>query len=196
MSDVRYERRVGLITPDMQRFEAPRADDMTDALRQQVCPFCGAGPFVVVAQHTYQKHGVTADQLREMAGMMLNESICDPTYSATRSEHTRRLIGEGTLISSGMSATGGRRVTPARKAQLRQLAAANAERLRAADTQAKIRASNAARMAPTRAAILEMLVNTSDGTRAIAKQLGVDRKTVQRVASVHGIDLAARCVQP
>lgn len=48
---------------------------------QGKCPWCGRGPFLVLAQHTVLTHGVGRRDLRNMAGMTIGESICDPEHS-------------------------------------------------------------------------------------------------------------------
>ena len=80
-SDGRRDRQLGIITQNKQRFEAFRADDALESVRRQVCPFCGEGPFLVVARHVYLMHGITSRELRNMLGILANESICDPTHA-------------------------------------------------------------------------------------------------------------------
>lgn len=82
MSDGRRERQLGNITPNLQRYEATLPDDALAAVTEQVCPFCGEGPFVVVASHVYRMHGITARDLRNMLGLYASKSICDPAHSA------------------------------------------------------------------------------------------------------------------
>ena len=46
------------------------------------CPWCGAGPFLVLARHTQSKHGIDRERLRELAGLGYTSSVCDPQHSA------------------------------------------------------------------------------------------------------------------
>lgn len=75
----------------MQQYEAPSADDLRDALDRQVCPFCAAGPFTVVAMHVTSMHHIDRLTLRQMAGLDPTDSICDPTHSASRSRMSREV---------------------------------------------------------------------------------------------------------
>lgn len=52
----------------------PFDQETLDVLREGVCPFCGRGPYVAVAQHISKAHGLPADQLREELG--LNRNAC------------------------------------------------------------------------------------------------------------------------
>lgn len=54
---------------------------LQDAISVQACPFCGGGPFKVLAAHTNKQHGVSASDLRKMAGLGSDASICDPDAS-------------------------------------------------------------------------------------------------------------------
>lgn len=52
------------------------------AVRSQTCPLCGAGPFKVLALHTWPKHEITARDLHLLAGIPLRgQSVCDPSHS-------------------------------------------------------------------------------------------------------------------
>ena len=63
----------------------PTRDEIRRALSFQCCPFCGAGPFRVVAQHVWVKHGVTAYALREAAGWTRNHRLVDASYHEEQS---------------------------------------------------------------------------------------------------------------
>lgn len=47
----------------------------------QICPWCGGGPYKVLAMHTSNRHGVSGDELRYMAGLPKSASICSPEVS-------------------------------------------------------------------------------------------------------------------
>jgi hypothetical protein len=58
-------------------------------ITQQKCPFChNPRSFRELAQHTYHMHGISAYDLREMAGLNRGESICDPIFSAECAERS------------------------------------------------------------------------------------------------------------
>lgn len=81
MADMIERRDHGWVTADGTLYPREKADDWKDAVRQGLCPFCGAGPFRVVAAHTNQMHGIDTRLLRDMTGFTYTESICDPVTS-------------------------------------------------------------------------------------------------------------------
>lgn len=60
------------------------------AIKAQLCPFCGVGPFKNVALHTGQLHGIDGQELRALAGLAPDSSICDPRLRAVQKEHLLR----------------------------------------------------------------------------------------------------------
>lgn len=92
---VRVERRLGQVTDIATRFPRVRTDDALAAVRMGVCPFCGSGPFVVVAIHIQSKHGIDRKELRDWLGLFLGEQICDPTHSKVLSDSARRALAAG-----------------------------------------------------------------------------------------------------
>ena len=60
------------------------------AIRDQVCPWCERGPFLVLANHTYAAHGISSFTLHEMAALSLSASICAPDISTRRADLARR----------------------------------------------------------------------------------------------------------
>jgi transposase len=97
MSDVRRERQLGNITSNLQQYEAPVVADWIEAIKRQVCPLCGAGPFSVVALHVAQMHGINRLELRDLLGLLKNDSICDPNVSAARSVMSREMYKVGRI---------------------------------------------------------------------------------------------------
>lgn len=67
---------------------APSIDALRAAIQSQLCPWCGAGPFRILARHTVLVHGVSGMELRDMAGISRSSSIC----SAESSEASRRAL--------------------------------------------------------------------------------------------------------
>lgn len=78
-------------TPEGQygRTSAPWQEQLLSCIQSGVCPWCGRGPWKVLATHTRSAHGVTGQQLREQAGLTKYASICDPQHSAARAEMRR-----------------------------------------------------------------------------------------------------------
>lgn len=66
-------------------------EDLRRYIAAGQCPWCPSQrSFTVLAAHTYHQHGISAYELREMAGLNRNTSICDPDYSRLRAELQRR----------------------------------------------------------------------------------------------------------
>lgn len=62
----------------------PTAEQVRVAIVKQLCPWCGKGPYKVVAIHTSKAHEIDAWELRERAGLTTNDSICSPEVSDQR----------------------------------------------------------------------------------------------------------------
>ncbi|MEH0586209.1 hypothetical protein QA942_19815 [Streptomyces sp. B21-106] len=60
------------------------------AIAAQRCPFCGKGPYKVIAVHTNKTHGVDKYELRDLAGLSTQDSICAPEYSERARENAIR----------------------------------------------------------------------------------------------------------
>lgn len=67
------------------------------AIEAQTCPFCGAGPYKVLAVHTSKIHGVDRRDLRELAGLNGSARICAPEFS----ERARQLAHEHNIGARG-----------------------------------------------------------------------------------------------
>jgi predicted nucleic acid-binding Zn ribbon protein len=81
---VRRDRQLGAAWLPEQPTVSRRlavADDPLEMLRAGICPFCGAGPFTVVALHTRPIHGVDRFALRDQFGLTYSTSVCDPAHS-------------------------------------------------------------------------------------------------------------------
>lgn len=63
----------------------PFEDSILAAVQACLCPWCGRGPWKMLAAHVAKMHGVSPDQLRDMAGLTRGASICDPAFAAVRS---------------------------------------------------------------------------------------------------------------
>jgi predicted nucleic acid-binding Zn ribbon protein len=100
-----------------------------------ICPFCGRGPFTVLAGHTNKVHAVDRRELRELAGLTYSASIIPAEY-----REQLRLRRQGQSPPDGTLNRGKRyRISPAgREAQLSgyrrwsKTAAAQTQRLAAA----------------------------------------------------------------
>lgn len=60
---------------------APNQQAIREAIEAGRCPWCGRGPFALLASHTNRQHGIDRWELRELAGLPYNAPVCDPAYS-------------------------------------------------------------------------------------------------------------------
>lgn len=68
------EGRHGIRTP-------PFAGNIAEAVLAGMCPWCGRGPWKVLAGHTSRSHGVSSRDLRDLAGFRAQDPICSPEFS-------------------------------------------------------------------------------------------------------------------
>lgn len=57
------------------------AEHVRAFVRACMCPWCGEGPFLVLAGHTTRVHDIDRNRLRELAGVGYSESVCDADYA-------------------------------------------------------------------------------------------------------------------
>lgn len=74
----------------IERHPSPEA--VRFAIEAQLCPFCGKGPFVIVALHTNHAHGIDRRELRDLAGIYYSASITPPEHRAERAEAARKYL--------------------------------------------------------------------------------------------------------
>jgi hypothetical protein len=67
---------------------SPSPEAIRACIGAQECPFCGRGPFKLLAQHTRWSHGIGTRDLRDMAGLNYTVSICSPEHSQKLSERS------------------------------------------------------------------------------------------------------------
>jgi predicted nucleic acid-binding Zn ribbon protein len=79
-----------------------------------ICPFCGRGPFQVLAGHTQKVHAVDRFELRELAGLTYSASLLDEATRAAFSARAKARLEAGLALPGGRS-SGARRkkVSPA-----------------------------------------------------------------------------------
>lgn len=82
-SSVDGRRLTERTTPEGQhgRHAGPGPASIADCITAGVCPWCGSGPYQVLAGHTYRKHGIDKIELRRLGGFKYHDSICDPALS-------------------------------------------------------------------------------------------------------------------
>lgn len=111
---------------------APSQEAIRQAIESGICPWCGRGPFKMLAGHVNGQHGIDRFEFREMAGLTRHTSICDPAFADERREHIRRV---------------GIKPPPARRGRNLTISTAGREQMRAnaKATHAKMKGTEAAR---------------------------------------------------
>lgn len=71
------------------------------AIESQTCPWCGAGPYKMLAGHTNKAHGVDRQELRRLAGLDSRSSICAPERSEDARKHLTSRNMDGSLSKKG-----------------------------------------------------------------------------------------------
>lgn len=167
----RRDRQLNWVTADLQRYKGARAADWLDAIERQICPFCGSGPFTVVAIHVSKAHGIDRLELRDLLGLTYSRSsICDPTHAKACAD---RITGTGDLAHK-MSHGGGKKGAKPR------YSAAAIQRLR--DLSAQI-ADDHNRSTSGRDRLVVGLITAGELTYAdIAERFQVSAQTVQNIA--------------
>lgn len=123
-------------TPEGQfgRRTAPSQHAVREAIRAGTCPWCGRGPWKVLARHVHAAHGFDRFELRAAAGLKKHASICDPAFSEERSAFAkarcpkpppRRSGGKNVLSAAGRraQAANARRIAARRTPEQRRAAA-------------------------------------------------------------------------
>lgn len=65
------------------------------------CPWCGRGPYRLLAGHTNKSHGIDKYELRDLAGVAYSTSICDPELAEELSKNSKRRGSGGVIASAG-----------------------------------------------------------------------------------------------
>lgn len=76
----------------------PSRDAIRRAIRAQLCPFCGSGPYASLGAHTNRAHGVSAADLRDASGL---KSICSEDLSAKSRARLEARPDRGEISSRG-----------------------------------------------------------------------------------------------
>jgi hypothetical protein len=78
--------KLAKVSTDAQALLTPEV--VRQFIESQTCPWCGRGPFEVLASHT-RTHGYGRKELRALAGLALHDSICSKSVSDHRREAMR-----------------------------------------------------------------------------------------------------------
>src|SRR5690242_21894038 len=60
----------------------PSLEAIREAIAEQKYPWCGRGPYHILAGHTGRVHGVDRHELRRLAGLGRGDAICSPEVTA------------------------------------------------------------------------------------------------------------------
>lgn len=164
----------------------PSAEALQRAIEAQVCPWCGEGPFRLLAVHTNKAHGVDRYELRQMAGLSRSAPVCSPEVSENRRAN---LLSRPQEIQEKWAAAG-RAVRS--EAQAKAVAASVA-----AGAQKKAAESSAKKAAAERSAMAGQLVEmfaAGKTLREISSEVGRSVPWVSVVLRSQGCDVAARAV--
>lgn len=99
---------------------APSKEALQAAIKSQICPWCGRGPFRALAIHTNAAHGVGRLELRDLAGVPRSSSVCSQERSeASRSSLLSRtdrteMSAKGAKIGQGIGSKMAREVNAKR----------------------------------------------------------------------------------
>lgn len=63
------------------RLGDPAGQELLEYLKDGFCWWCQTGPWKMLAGHTSHTHGVTAADIRRIAGLFKHTSICSPEHS-------------------------------------------------------------------------------------------------------------------
>jgi transposase len=136
-------------------------------IEAQMCPWCGAGPYKVLAAHTNKAHGIDRSELRKLAGLSQSASICAPDYSEDRREAvSKRADWEETTRRANQAAVKAKAYEAAASARARKHLDENSER----------------------DALIVETVRAGAFREDVATQFGVGSKTVTAALRRAGVD--------
>ncbi len=183
------------------------ADAVLSTIRQGLCPVCRAGPFNSPGNHVTRIHGISAPELRQMAGMLQHDSITSDEYRLRNVERGRERYADNAeaLLAGHASwrAEGGTTALtdPGRRARADVLdrirpegEGAYAHLPHSVRSEKAKRANEASREKRARVTdeAIRLVVTTSLSMSEIADQLGIARDTIRRALNRRGISIDGR----
>lgn len=170
------------------RLIPPSEEAMRIALESQLCPWCGSGPFKVLAIHTGRAHGVDAAELRALAGLGKFATICAEDYSEFRADMKRGQALPDTAYGEAQRKK--RSLSPAgRRSQRDKALGVTVEGHRRA-----ARASGDKQLAANVEKHSEVVrrFNMGEGMVSIAEAVGISPATVRRTLKRAGLYMDGR----
>lgn len=149
----------------------PSAAAIREFISAGSCPWCGSGPYDNLAMHTNRGHGITARELRELAGLTSRGRLCSPALSAKARENLERREDREEI-----SARGTERAVEVHAHRI----ASRAQRTRWAES------------VVSRDALIVERLRAGDFAAMIAADLGINPVTVARAARRLGLSTDLR----
>jgi len=167
-----------------------------------ICPWCGAGPFGLIASHVVRTHGIGRKELRDRAGLFHSASITSPEVRAKNKERGRRR-GYPEEARKGLAewrASGPKRVESEASKSLRQGLAREVRKPGNSNLSSEQKLEAVERMRSARSAstherdlhIKQLINETSTPLIEIAASLGVHPRTLRQAMKRLGINFDGR----
>ncbi len=109
-TSVQFQRRKGRASG---RLDDPTPEELRSCIQQQLCWWCGRDGWKVLATHTRFAHGISAFEVRSLAGLMENDSICSPEASSAARDRANNRDAVRALHERGNKSHRKHRFTPA-----------------------------------------------------------------------------------
>jgi hypothetical protein len=93
----------------------PSVEATRRAVLAGICPFCGRGPYQVLAGHTQEVHGVDRFELRELADLTYSTSILDERTREAFQARAKARLAAGIPLPTNQGTRKKRRLSPAGK---------------------------------------------------------------------------------
>lgn len=77
------------------RLDNPSPEVLRDCIRDGYCWWCGLGGWKALAGHTSRAHGITANDIRDMAGLFKHIPTCLPELSHDMSGRMKQQLNDG-----------------------------------------------------------------------------------------------------
>ena len=79
----------------MENDISPSVEELREYIKEGYCWVCNTGGWKRLPKHTSARHGIYADDIREMAFLIKETPVCTKEESLIISERTNRLLREG-----------------------------------------------------------------------------------------------------
>lgn len=166
------------------RLAAPSADAIRGYIAAQMCPWCGAGPYQMLATHTNRAHGIDRHELRELAGLLKGAKVCAPEITRSRSDQ-RKGVPLPASAYDGRASAKPRRYSSA-GLEIQRAKFAGLDRTACAHIGARASAAKTLTANAQNHALIVQLYDEGVPMGEIADRVGVARPTVRRVVQRAG----------